>query len=171
MPGARVHDLITVSTLAAFDVLYVAKVHPASLVPLCCFSGAYLFAGLACAGDLDTNSREYRRWGPLRFIWWPYRVLVPHRSWVSHGLIVGGIIRALYLGVMFFLLSWVGVWLWNQCGMHVDPTSVTQMEAHSLGQIMRTHPRESLAFLVGFVLAGTAHSLADIVSTGLKRWL
>jgi len=76
------------------------------------FTATYLFAGYACAGDLDLDSTEYRRWGPLRFLWWPYKVIVPHRSWISHGLIMGGIIRVLYLALVTTGLLWIGLWLY-----------------------------------------------------------
>ena len=83
LPNAPTHDVITLVTAAAADIAYFRVApHPDSTVATL-FTVTYLFAGYACAGDLDLNSREYRRWGPLRFLWWPYRNLVPHRSWVS----------------------------------------------------------------------------------------
>lgn len=81
----------------------------------------------------------------------------------------GGLIRALYLVSMVLLLSWAAVWVWNSCGLNVDPNLVTQVEERSLWQIMRTHPKETGAFVAGFVLAGTTHSVADLVTTRLKR--
>ena len=96
MPNARTHDIITLITAAGANVAYFLQAPQPDLKLTALFTGSYLFAGYACAGDLDLNSTEYRRWGPLRFLWWPYRTLVPHRSWVSHGLIMGGLIRVLY---------------------------------------------------------------------------
>ena len=59
-----------------------------------------LAGGLWLSPDLDTRSNALRRWGPLGFIWWPYRLLIPHRSLWSHGPVLGMGAR---LGV---LLTW-----------------------------------------------------------------
>lgn len=169
MPGAQTHDFITLVSAAGADIAYFATApHPNGLVAAL-FTASYLFAGYACAGDLDTNSREYRRWGALRCLWWPYRKLVPHRSWVSHGLILGGVIRVLYLATISTLLFWSGLWLLGRFGPHVNPNAVTGAEWQSLLGFAQLHPDWTGALLAGFVLAGTMHSLADLVFSGLKR--
>ena len=126
-------------------------------------------AGYACAGDLDLNSREYRRWGLLRFLWLPYRNLVPHRSWISHGLVLGGVIRVAYLLLVTTLLFWTGIWAYSRLGPHLDATAATRTGWNCLLDWVNAHPYPTAATLCGFVLAGTAHSLADIVYSGLKR--
>jgi len=169
MPGARTHDMITVVTAAAADVAYFALApHPDGAIAAL-FTIAYLFAGFACAGDLDLNSKEYRRWGPLRFLWMPYRVCVPHRSWVSHGMILGGVIRAFYLAIVTTLLVWTVVWGISRLGPHLDPNAVARNEWASLFGFMKTHPQWTVAMLMGFILAGSAHSAADFMSTWFKR--
>lgn len=169
MPGAKTHDAITVVTALAGDAFYLLRApHPNALLAAL-FTGAYLFAGFACAGDLDLNSKEYQRWGPLRILWWPYRLLVPHRSWISHGLILGGVIRAGYLGLASTLVFWLAVWLYSRLGLHVDPNRATQQEWQDVFAFVHVHPTWSLALLSGFILAGTTHSLADLVSTWFKR--
>lgn len=169
MPGVRTHDWITVVTAIAADAAYfVLAPHPDPVLALL-FTTTYLFAGFACAGDLDLDSKEYRRWGPLRFIWWPYRVIVPHRSWISHGLILGGVIRVGYLALMCTLLFWGGLWLTSRLGPHINANEMTRDEWASLYQFGQAHPQWVIAALGGFILAGTAHSTADIISTSLKR--
>ena len=59
-----------------------------------------LAGGLWLSPDLDTRSNALRRWGALGFLWWPYRLLIPHRSLWSHGPLLGTTAR---LGV---LLTW-----------------------------------------------------------------
>lgn len=169
MPGSRTHDVITLITVGIADGVYLAKVPHPTLGLMGLFTVAYLFAGYACAGDLDLMSREYKRWGPLRWIWKPYQILVPHRSWVSHGLIMGGLIRVLYLALVCTLLLWGGTWLVSQIGMQMDPNRVTWQEWSSLITLIQTHPHEAVALLSGFVLAGTTHSVADIIWSGIKR--
>ena|ERR1051325_1412535 len=169
MPGARTHDLITVVTAAGANVAHFALTPQADPMLATLFTVPYLFAGYACAGDLDVDSKEYRRWGPLRFLWWPYRVIVPHRSWVSHGLILGGVIRVVYLALIFTLLFWGGLWLVSRLGPHINASEVTRDVGNLLFRFGQEHPQWTIAALGGFILAGTAHSVADAISTSFKR--
>jgi uncharacterized metal-binding protein len=169
MPGVRTHDFLTLLTVATADVAYFRlEAHPDwRLAGI--FTAAYVFAGYACAGDLDLCSREYRRWGPLRILWWPYQKAVPHRSRLSHGLVLGGVVRIIYLAAVSTLLGWGAVWVYGQLGHRVDPDAATGAEWRSLFGLARAHPAWTLALLAGFVLAGTTHSVADIVWSGAKR--
>lgn len=169
MPNARAHDIITLITAAVGDGAYLACAPQPNPSLAALFTVAFVFAGYACAGDLDLMSREYKRWGWLRWIWKPYQALVPHRSWVSHGLILGGIIRALYLGLVSTGLIWLGVWLVSRLGPHYDANEFTRQQWQSLWALTQAHPRETAALASGFVLAGTTHSIADIIWSGLKR--
>ncbi len=171
MPNANTHDAITLVSAAAANVVYFrASPHPdPSAAAL--FTVAYIFAGYACAGDLDLDSREYRRWGPLRFLWWPYRNLVPHRSWISHGILLGGVIRALYLATVVTALFWVCLWAYSRLGPHVDPTLAAASGWQTIFAWAQMHPILAGAALTGFILAGAAHSIADIVYSRLKRRL
>ena len=171
MPNAPTHDFITLASAAGANGAYFHyAAHPdPALAAL--FTAAYLFAGYACAGDLDLDSREYRRWGVLRGLWWPYRTCVPHRSWVSHGLIAGGVIRAAYLAVICTLVFWGGIWLYGRLGPHVDPGAMTRAGWISLVDAARARPQQTAALLSGFILAGTMHSLADFLYSGIKRRL
>ncbi len=169
MPGAKAHDMITLITAAAANGAYFAFTPHPNTNFAALFTISYLFAGYACAGDLDLDSKEYRRWGLLRFLWKPYQMLVPHRSWVSHGLILGGVIRAAYLALVCTLLGWLVVWGISRLGPHYDATQLAQQQWQSLFALAQAHPQETLALASGFVLAGTTHSLADIIWSGLKR--
>jgi uncharacterized metal-binding protein len=55
-------------------------------------------------GDLDTNSRPYNRWWLFKMIWIPYQLMFDHRSIFTHGLIIGTIIRILYIGLIPFII-------------------------------------------------------------------
>lgn len=169
MPGVHTHDFITLVTAAGANIAYFSLTsHPDARLAIC-FTVTYVFAGYACAGDLDLNSAEYRRWGRLRFLWWPYRQLVPHRSWVSHGMVLGGLIRLLYLSLVGTLLCWFGLWGYSRFGPHVDATAVTRAQWESTFAFAHAHPQTTFALIGGFVLAGTTHTVADIISTTLKR--
>ncbi len=62
----------------------------------------YLAGGLVgtflLSPDIDLDkSRPSKRWGPLGVLWWPYRLLHPHRG-ASHSWVYGPLSRLLYLG-------------------------------------------------------------------------
>ena len=64
---------------------------------------ATVFSGLMLSPDLDLESGPYHRWGPLRYLWWPYKSVIPHRSPLSHSLVVGPTLRIVY----FLFMVWV----------------------------------------------------------------
>jgi uncharacterized metal-binding protein len=169
MPNAPTHDAITLITAVGADIAYYHFAPHPDFNLAALFTASYIFAGYACAGDLDLDSKEYRRWGPFRFIWWPYRQCVPHRSWMSHGLVMGGVIRVGYLATVCTLLFWLCLWLVSRAGPHVDPNQVTQAGWLSIFAFAHVHPDWTAAMLGGFILAGSAHSTADGISTWFKR--
>ena len=72
---------------------------------------AFLIGGLWLSPDLDTNSRPYQRWGPLRWLWWPYRKALRHRSLLSHTPVVGTLVRVGYgLGIALLLSDLLHPW-------------------------------------------------------------
>ena len=71
---------------------------------------SYLFASYMFNGDLDIYSTPYRRWSSLRFIWKPYQNTFSHRSFFTHGLIIGTIVRLIYLLIIpIIILSFLGM--------------------------------------------------------------
>ena len=169
MPGCRTHDFITAVTAAGAVGAYFYVAPSPSWENALYFTGSYLFAGYACAGDLDLNSREYHRWGPLKCIWWPYRVCVPHRSWVSHGLIMGGVLRIVYLLAVFTLIAACGFWTYGRFHGIEKARVVAIQQWASLDGFVLAHPVPIALSLSGFILAGTVHSLSDLISTWFKR--
>lgn len=102
MPNGRTHDIITftVAPLVGGVSYWITKDTKISGIILSC----YLFASLMFNGDLDTNSRPYNRWWLLKMIWIPYQLMFEHRSIFTHGIIIGTIVRILYLGLIPFLI-------------------------------------------------------------------
>ena len=103
MPSGRTHDAFSyVLVLPSFLTFhwYWGSV----LVPLVATSGM-LFAGLMFGPDLDIHSAQYKRWGPARFIWAPYRLAISHRSRLSHGILFSTVVRVLYFLAIVLLLS------------------------------------------------------------------
>lgn len=162
MPGARTHDMITLVSGAALAPLWWAMTPGGSLATTVAITSAHLLSGLLFSCDLDIDSIEYRRWGPLRVIWWPYKEMVPHRSWLSHGLIVGPLLRLAYFGVIVYALLWLALHL-------TDNAALWLRWRDGFWRYLALRPRETYAFLAGFVLGGAAHSIPDWLSTGTKR--
>ena len=64
---------------------------------------SFFLGGHFLSPDLDTKSICLSRWGIFKPIWLPYRKLIAHRSILSHGLIIGSILRILYLVIFVFV--------------------------------------------------------------------
>ena len=97
MPSGRTHDGLTWGAL--FPLAFGIGWYGDGWVPAVLFGAGFLFGGLMFGPDLDLPSVQVRRWGPLKFIWRPYQRMFRHRSRWTHGMVVGPLVRILYLGV------------------------------------------------------------------------
>lgn len=166
MPSGRTHDAVTF--LLAAPMAYAAWRFGAGAAGAAVAATSFTFAGLMFAGDLDTKSVQYYRWGPLRFIWAPYQWFVPHRSALSHGLVVGPFVRLLYLtaialGVVALArFGATGAWpSWQHLADVLVGWSVVATDdpaAVYMGPL-----------LAGLWLGGASHSLADWGWSAVKR--
>jgi uncharacterized metal-binding protein len=176
MPGARTHDAITVISgvaLAPFayaSLLSASQSPEAALRDMLVLVGAHLLSGIMFSPDLDLDSAIDDRWGIFFWIWRPYMWLVPHRSrWFSHGLVISTLLRLFYFyAVLMGLLIGVG-WLLGRLGL-VVPDYHIRATAYLLA-LAREHPLAVLAFIAGFITGGAAHTIADWLVTGGKRYL
>ena len=109
-----------------------------------CFAG-----GLWLSPDLDTRSNALNRWGPLGFLWWPYRRLIPHRSLWSHGPLIGTALR------LIVLLGWVSLWF---C-LVANQSPITLL--NRLQGWMEANPRQLLALLLGLETSVWIHLILD----------
>src|SRR5437016_6036489 len=164
MPGARTHDMINLATAVARAPLALAAGLPA--VEVGTLAAAFLFSGFFFSPDLDLHSAPYMRWRGLRFLWLPYQKLVHHRSWVSHGLIVGPLIRILYIAVVAYLLA-LGALLLLHLVRPVYPTGVLWQATEWLGAFVRAHPLATGLVLAGFIVSGAVHTIADLIQTAV----
>ncbi|MBD2100375.1 metal-binding protein [Leptolyngbya sp. FACHB-261] len=164
MPLGRTHDQITLWTLPLISGASYWGTRSGELSLL--LSGSYLFAGLMFGGDLDIHSQQYKRWGILRWLWLPYRKSMRHRSFLSHGPVVGTVLRLAYLAcwvlpvVLLILWGWYQTqgWLWQW-----RPIAKAGLA------LFTTFPLQWLAILVGLELGAMSHSLSDWIGSGLKK--
>ena len=95
MPNGKTHDKITLITtpfLGGFCYLIVGDIKTTIFLMF-----GYIFASFMFNGDLDTNSRPYNRWWLLKMIWIPYQLMFSHRSIWTHGIVLGTVVRLLYV--------------------------------------------------------------------------
>jgi uncharacterized metal-binding protein len=172
MPSGRTHDLITLALApAGFVGALVYWGRP--LVALLA-TAAMIFAGLMFGPDLDLDSKQYRRWGPLRFIWFPYMVAFSHRSRLSHGLVLGTIFRVLYFIAVLALLLTLGLYLRQRYLYGVQTTWGAEFRQVSLGLgefWNRTDKQYLWAAFAGLWLGAAAHTISDLIwSIAKKLW-
>ncbi len=169
MPSGKAHDRITLVTAAlSLPVWYIAS--PALNVPAYVAGvGAYLFSGFFLSGDLDTRCNALKRWGPMRSLWLPYQRLVPHRSWVSHGIAVGPLVRVAYFALVIWALARSVLWLISQWLVPLDRNTLLENVAVWLAGLVYHHSLYTEWALGGLILGGVAHTLADTVVSSVKR--
>lgn len=165
MPAGHVHDRITLTCLplVAGSTLLLSKSAALTLI----ISSSFLFSGLMFGPDLDIYSCQFKRWGPLKFIWLPYQKSLRHRSFWSHAPLIGTALRLVYLGIWLILLSglilmianlgWQFHWSWRD-------------SFAALASILRQYPLEGLMLYSGLELGAFTHSLSDWGSSTHKRW-
>ena len=97
MASGKIHDRsILLTTPLALYAQHSLSLHPA-------FAALYLFSGLYLSPDIDTKSVVLKRWGFLKFIWFPYQRLFPHRgsffnrNFFTHFPVVGTFLRIGYI--------------------------------------------------------------------------
>jgi uncharacterized metal-binding protein len=176
MPGARTHDLITVVTGVALAPLTYGTLNQAGLAPTVALANtgvlvaAHLVSGIMFSPDLDLDSRIDNRWGIFFWIWRPYMWFVPHRHrLLSHGLVISQLLRLLYFYIVLVALLAGAAWVLGRVGI-VFPDYHVRI-TNTLLNVVRDHPRESWAFVVGFCTGGAAHTVADWLVTGGVRYL
>jgi uncharacterized metal-binding protein len=112
MPDGKTHLAAAVIALLPAAAATVAY-HFLGLWPVVIAVAAYLIGTIWLSPDLDLKSQPYMAWGPLRWIWWPYMRMVPHRSWWSHGPVIGTLARVSVLvalsSIVVSVLVWQGV--------------------------------------------------------------
>ena len=164
MPSGRTHDRITLWSLPLIVTLSF-KATSDLLLTLIVSSG-FLFGGFMFGPDLDIHSVQYMRWGWFRWIWLPYRGSMRHRSILSHGPILGTILRVFYLSLWLALLSIGLLEILNSAGH----TEVTWPEFRAtVSQALKTHIREWIALLVGLELGALSHYISDWLVSAFKR--
>ena len=169
MPNGRTHDFITLATgVAMMPAALNLALPDMNTTNAFVLVGAHVSSGLMFSPDLDLLSTPYRRWRALRWVWLPYRRMVPHRSWISHSLVLGPLLRVAYFAGIMSLLALMGLGVLNLL-VPVDPTGTLFSIARMILDWIRDHPATIFYALLGFILGGAVHTLADLFVSRLKR--
>jgi uncharacterized metal-binding protein len=174
MPSGQTHDRITLWSLPPVTAIALLSTHSSNLTLL--VSGGFIFGGLMFGPDLDIHSRQFKRWGFLRWIWLPYQKRLRHRSFLSHGLIIGTTLRILYLiSWIIILLIPILVILVKFGNMAVNWPDLTL----KCGRSLVLHSGQFAALWMGLEAGAMSHSFSDwsysaykrIQKQGLSGWL
>lgn len=172
MPNAPTHDRIAIAgamigaPIAAAGAWYThAPAAHIAIAPVL-WGACHLLSGMLFSPDLDIDSEIDNRWGWLFWIWRPYMWVVPHRHWISHGLIIAPLLRGMYFVASVVLLSSVIAFLAQLAGVTMQ---LPQSWQYSAWQYLSQQPHICVIALVAWVSAGDMHSIADVVSTARKR--
>ncbi|MGC1307381.1 MAG: metal-binding protein [Phormidesmis sp.] len=164
MPSGRTHDKITLWCLPAVVGLTAWAMRSPTIVLT--VSVAYLVGGFMLGPDLDIVSIQYKRWGPLRWIWLPYQTALPHRSRFSHGPIIGTALRVVYLAIWTALFTMVAVTILNAVW---DAQLTWQSLGRTLHYLAGRYFAEWVAILVGLEVGAMSHSISDVTGSYLVR--
>jgi uncharacterized metal-binding protein len=168
MPDGRTHDAITLVTASFAAPLCVGLAFDGNPGRAALALGAFLMSGLFFSDDLDIHSIEFRRWRMLRFLWLPYQKLIPHRSWLSHGLIVGAALRIGYFAGMCTLALWLLLTALSRV-LPLDASGVLGDLLSAIARSIMDHPEWwGLAF-AAFALGSVVHIVSDTLWTFWRR--
>ncbi|MDZ8024213.1 MAG: metal-binding protein [Nostoc sp. ChiQUE01a] len=165
MPSGRTHDRITLYALpfVAGVTFWQTRSSNATLL----VAGGFLFGGLMFGPDLDIYSVQFQRWGFLRWIWLPYQKSLRHRSFLSHGPIIGTTLRIIYLGCLLAILAIfilvIAQKLWNF-------SFTLQDLGGTIGRSLLDYDTEYVALFLGLELGAMSHSLSDWSGSAYKRF-
>ncbi|ERT08787.1 hypothetical protein M595_1318 [Lyngbya aestuarii BL J] len=165
MPSGRTHDRITLWSLPVITGFTFGQTRSSHLTLI--IASCFLFSGLMFGPDLDIHrSYHFQRWGWMRWLWLPYQKSVRHRSFLSHGPVIGTAVRLLYLTVWVIVLA-TPVVLIAQSVWEVEwsLSQVARIILRSLSQ----HSTEWLATFIGLELGAMSHYLSDWVNSAYKR--
>ncbi len=130
-------------------------------------SGSFLFGGLMFGPDLDIYSCQYQRWGWFKPIWLPYQKSLRHRSFLSHGPLIGTALRILYLAIWIVVFGVLGLAIADKIG---NLAGNWQEAVFGYGRSILEHYIELLAVYIGLELGAMSHYLSDWGGSAYQRF-
>ncbi len=165
MPSGQTHDRITMYALPLVTGVTFWQTHSGNLTLL--VAGGFIFGGLMFGPDLDIYSVQFQRWGFLRWIWLPYQKSLRHRSFLSHGPIIGTTLRVVYLTCLLAILAIILLVIAEKLG---NFALNWQNMGNNVGRSLWVYSSEFLALFLGLELGAMSHSLSDWGGSAYKRF-
>jgi uncharacterized metal-binding protein len=165
MPSGQTHDRITIWSVPVVAGITLISTRSSNVTLL--VAGGFMFGGLMFGPDLDIYSRQFQRWGFLRWIWLPYQKSLRHRSFLSHGPIIGTTLRVVYLTTFLAVVGILVLVIFAKLG------NVTLNWGEVWGSVGRTisiYYGEFFALFLGCELGAMSHSLSDWTGSAYKRF-
>ncbi|MBL1211598.1 metal-binding protein [Geminocystis sp. GBBB08] len=164
MPSGKNHDRITwicLPIVSAIFLIFTARLDLTFFASI-----GFIFSALMFGPDLDIFSIQYQRWRFFKFLWLPYQKTFKHRSFFSHGFLIGTIIRVFYLSFILLILAFLGVaitqlfwgfnWHWQKF----------MVNAYTI--VKNQYWREVLSLFIGLELGAMSHYVADNIDSWRK---
>ncbi len=165
MPSGQTHDRITIWALPFIAGVTFWQTRSSSMTLL--IAGGFMFGGLMFGPDLDIYSIQYQRWGYLRFLWLPYQKSLRHRSFLSHGPLIGTTLRVLYL---CGIVSVAGIVILLIAEKILNMALNWQEVASNILETINLHSTQFLALFIGLELGAMSHSISDWSNSAYKRF-
>ena len=113
---------------------------------------AFIVSGLWLSPDLDIYSKSLKRWGILKFVWFPYRKMIGHRSYLSHGPFIGSAIRITYI----LLIAYAVQIIFQFLGIDIRFISISQ-----LIELIEKFPKQIFSIIIGIEASAWLHIFLD----------
>lgn len=169
MPNDFGHSRITMATAAASTP--IAVYFGAGLSDCAALAGSILFSGFLFSCDLDTDSAPYRRWGPLKYAWWPYKELIAHRAPWSHWPVLGTVCRLLYVATVALICTMISGVAWDIAQQQpIDFLGYLETYEMGLDWLASLVTVEQMrAILIGLEVGSLVHIIPDHLVTFWRK--
>ena len=128
---------------------------------------AHNLSGILFSPDLDMDTHIHKRWGMLYVVWIPYQMVIPHRHFWSHGLVIPPLLRLVYFFWMVVLGMYVVEQIAGYFGIRMPP--LQQSITHVFLELVSENPVYAATTAAGFVTGAAVHSIADWLVSGGKQ--
>jgi uncharacterized metal-binding protein len=165
MPSGRTHDRITIWALPIVVGVTFWQTRNGNLTLL--VATGFMLGGLMFGPDLDIYSRQFQRWGWLRWIWLPYQKSLRHRSIFSHGPLIGTTLRVIYFAIFLSIITIIGLLIAEKVG---NVALNWQGLGNSILSAIAQYKTEFIALFLGLEAGAMSHSLSDWTGSAYKRF-
>ncbi len=165
MPSGRTHDRITMWVLPIVVAITFWQTRNGNLTLL--VATGFMLGGLMFGPDLDIYSVQYQRWGFLRWIWLPYQKSLRHRSFLSHGPVIGTTLRIIYFTIIVSVIAIVLLVIAEKVG---NVALSWQTLGDGILNAFVSYKSEFLALFLGLEFGAMSHYLSDWTGSAYKRF-